>query len=158
VGRATRSLDNRGGIGDVSNPDTWRELQDKHPRHELDEEAINALQREHHQFAVLVDKKLSEVLKEVGNGSAAGYDGWTGTILNQICEDEELRGLHAKLFSMLANGDGERPVMDLFLPSRMTPLIKEELTLTRLKRSSSKQPIVLLAPALFIMESQPNWR
>jgi len=139
VGRTPRSLDNRGGIGDVSNPDTWRELQDKHPRHKMDERAIDALQTKHHQFAVLVDKKLSEALKGVDNGSAAGYDGCTGTILNQICEDKELRGLHAKLFSMLANGDGKRPVMNLFLSSRMTPLIKERAHFDKIKKTNAKR-------------------
>jgi len=114
-------LESTGGIGDVSNEDNWNELLDKHPKHELDEEAIEALKGNHQLIPILAGPKLMATVKESDTGAATGFEGWTAGMIFQVHADEEMRGLLAKLFSILANGNDEQPILDLFLPCRMTP-------------------------------------
>jgi hypothetical protein len=113
-------------LGDLNDPATKLEMQQKHPHHELTDEARHAMHNAEY-FRIIVDEStVLKHVKEMNNGAAPGYDGLTAGILKPCLNDSECLALFTRLVVEIVNGEIMEELGAMVKRGKLIAIVKSE--------------------------------
>jgi len=146
IGRSARTLANIAPVGSLADPGVRKEMTDKHPHHELTNEVLTCMANsELAEIDEMSPFSFKKLLQRMDNGSAAGYDGWTVSLLKQLQKDEEYLALHVKLVTEVANGRIMAPLAKMIQRGKLVALHKQagRVDSDGTKHPASHRPIMM---------------